>query len=603
MISNTLDFENLKHFDLIDSLYVRTKNNKYDSIVRIYDKESNSFGTGFVIDEDSEGSYILTGSRILEYAKKLVIDELAIEIIAFNVNDEIELAVIYVKKLFSLPFQLSSSLCENTNVAFRGYSIFTKDKFIIKTQEALLVNGLSVMKNVEHYQIELEGINSIEKGMTGSPLFCPESGDVIGVLSIKKGNKIGYVIPIFNLPKIWEDMPKDLLSKENNMTEEIEVTAGSTTLLIYMAADNDLDNFAEKDLETIKEASYGSDMNIVIQFDRNEFVDASNTVRLSIKNGEVLSEVDLGETNTGDPTVLKAFIEESVEAYPSDKLIVIVWSHGSGVDDADVYDTERIRERYFVPPIEIEEIAVGFDDSAGDFLDNLELQKALDVSVNIDVLGFDACLMGMFEILYQLKDQTSVMVASQHLEPASGWDYQRILNELDTSATASKMGQQFITFHDEHHNSNERRDVTQSALHTVVIDEVTKDLDMFAKVLREELKKGEQKQSRKDLEYTLRNSQFFNRKDYVDLMDFVRKAKNRLQFEALESHADKLLSSLETLVLANHTIGHFMEDANGVSIYFPNAGRPFKDTFEMYEKLDFAEACPNWLKLIKWYWL
>jgi len=376
-----------------------------------------------------------------------------------------------------------------------------------------------------------------------------------------------------------------------------------TTLLIYMAADNDLDAFAEKDLETIKRASEDSDMMVVVQFDRNEFVDASNTIRMSIKNGKILKEEDLGETNTGDPVVLRTFIEESVEAYPSDKLIVIVWSHGSGVDDHDVFDKESIRERYFVPPIEIEEIAVGFDETSQDFLDNLELQKALDVSVNIDVLGFDACLMGMFEILYQLKEQTSVIVASQHLEPASGWDYQRILNELDSSSSASVMGKQFIEFHDEHHSNNERKEVTQSALSTVVIDEVTKALDMFAKVLREELKKGEYEQSKKELGYTLSNSQFFSRKDYMDLVDFVQKVKNRLAFEALEVHADKLLNMLEKLVIANHTIGFFMEDAHGVSIYFPNQSRPFKDTFEMYEKLDFAEACPNWVRLIKWYWL
>ncbi|CAA6825446.1 MAG: Unknown protein [uncultured Sulfurovum sp.] len=205
-------------------------------------------------------------------------------------------------------------------------------------------------------------------------------------------------------------------------------------------------------------------------------------------------------------------------------------------------------------------------------------------------------------MLYQLKEQTSVMVASQHLEPASGWDYQRILHELDTSATASSMGKQFIAFHDEHH-TNERRDVTQSALSTMLIDDVTKELDMFAKVLREELKKGEVEENRKALGYTLSNSQFFNRKDYVDLVDFVKKVKSRLDLEALEVHADKLLASLEKVILANHTIGYFMDDANGVSIYFPNQSRPFKDTFEMYEKLDFAEACPNWVKLIKWYWL
>lgn len=382
----------------------------------------------------------------------------------------------------------------------------------------------------------------------------------------------------------------------------VEVLEGSTTLLIYMAADNDLDKFAENDLETIKKASYDSDVNIVVQFDRNEFVDQANTIRMRIQGGEVLKEEDLGETNTGNPEVLKSFIEESVEAYPSDKLVVILWSHGSGVDDFDPYDKENLRERYFVPPEEIQEIALGFDDTAQDFLDNLELQKALDVSVKIDLLGFDACLMGMFEIVYQLKEETSVMVASQHLEPAAGWDYHRILNELDTSLHANEMGKQLIAFHDDHH-TNERRDVTQSALNTEVIEKATEVLDAFAKVLREELKKGDVAQNRKDLGYTLSNSQYFNRKDYVDLMDFVQKVKNRLQLEAVEPDADELLTLLEEMILANHTIGYFMNDANGVSIYFPNAHRPFRETFEMYEKLDFAEACPNWVKLLKWYWL
>jgi len=256
-----------------------------------------------------------------------------------------------------------------------------------------------------------------------------------------------------------------------------------------------------------------------------------------------------------------------------------------------------------VPPEEIEEIALGFDDTAQDFLDNLELQKALDTSVEIDVLGFDACLMGMFEIAYQLKEQTRVMVASQHLEPAEGWDYERILNELDTSTHVNQIGKQLILFHDEHHANNERKDVTKSALDTEVIEKVAQALDKFAEVLRMSLKEGDQEENRKDLRHTLSNSQFFNRRDYVDLMDFVQKVKNRLQLEAVEPHADELLTLLEQMILANHTVGYLMNDANGVSIYFPNTHRPFKDTFDMYEKLDFAEACPNWVKLLKWYWL
>jgi len=369
-----------------------------------------------------------------------------------------------------------------------------------------------------------------------------------------------------------------------------------------MAADNDLDLFAEEDLRRIKESSYGSDTNIVVQYDSTIFVDVVDTLRLYIQDGEVVKEEELGETNTGDPAVLKEFIEVSSAFYPADRTILIIWSHGLGVDDRDIYAESKSRERYFVPKEEIEMIAVGFDDSAGDFLDNLELQKALDSSVEIDILGFDACLMGMFEIVYQLRNQTKVMIASQHLEPVFGWDYRRILRELDMEKSAIEIGREFIAFHDQRH-SNPRRDVTQSAIDTGVIKEVAEDLDRFAEILRRELKKGDKQKSQKALYYTLDNSQYFDRKDYVDLVDFVHKVKERLSIDVLEPYANRLLESLDRLIIANHAIGRDMESANGLSIYFPNESRPFKETFEMYEKLDFSQEYPNWIKLLKWYWL
>ena len=49
-------------------------------------------------------------------------------------------------------------------------------------------------------------------------------------------------------------------------------------------------------------------------------------------------------------------------------------------------------------------------------------------------------------------------------------------------------------------------------------------------------------------------------------------------------------------------MGYSMRDANGVSIYFPSQKRPFKETFEMYEKLDFSKNYPHWIALIKWYY-
>ncbi|CAA6819498.1 MAG: Unknown protein [uncultured Sulfurovum sp.] len=589
---------------LDSSIVVISSTKKVKTAFGLGYKNNESFRTGFIIANDNSGCYVLT---VLDDAEEIKINNFDAKVVGSYDN----ILLLYIKNVTGEPLELETNHALNRKVYIKTYQRYLNmHRLVTKVAELTEDKLLSIDKKMQKYKywkVVTENYMMNDENR-GAPLISDSNDKVIGILNSTEGTSEAYAISIEILEEI---IPKDkesifqgfntLKNEENNMAI-FEVIQGTTTLLIYMAADNNLASFAENDLETIKRASENSDMQIVVQFDRNEYVDQANTIRMSIKNGEVLKEDYLGETNTGDPKVLKSFIEESVEAYPSDKLIVILWSHGSGVDDADVYDKGRIRERYFVPPEEIEEIALGFDDTAQDFLDNLELQKALDISVKIDVLGFDACLMGMFEILYQLREQTSVMVASQHLEPASGWDYHRILNELDTSSTASVMGRQFVAFHDEHH-TNERRDVTQSALNTMDLEQVTKKLDSFAKVLREELKKADRTQSKKDLYYTLKNSQFFNRTDYVDLVDFVIKVKNRLAFEALEEEANSLLDVLEKLILANHTIGYYMEDANGVSIYFPYENRPFADTFDMYEKLDFAKACPNWLKLLKWYWL
>ena len=360
-----------------------------------------------------------------------------------------------------------------------------------------------------------------------------------------------------------------------------------------MSADNNLDESAQEDLERLQKGSLYSDMDIVVQLDRWEFVDSQESIRYHIKDGEIKEIKRLGETNSGDPTVLKNFIEESAKAYPSEKLIVVIWSHGTGVDDFDIYSAKR--ERYFVPTEKIEEIAISFDDSAKDFLDNIELQKALDVDVPIDILGFDACLMGMFEVAYQLRNQANFIVGSQFVEPASGWDYPRVLEDLSIEKDSKSMAEELVKFYADYYEY-ESFDVTQSAYNLEVIEDVAKSLDMFAKLLLENL------EDRKDLKYTILSSQLFNKNEYVDMVDFVKNIQGRLKIESLEPYAKKLLDALDKFIVANHNMGYSMRDANGVSLYFPSQKRPFKETFEMYEKLDFSKDYPHWISLIKWYY-
>jgi hypothetical protein len=366
------------------------------------------------------------------------------------------------------------------------------------------------------------------------------------------------------------------------------------TLLIYMAADNNLDKVAIDDLESLRQGSFYSEMDIVIQLDRWEFVDDKATIRYHIKEGELTEIKRIVKSNTGDPKILKAFIEESAKAYPSEKLMVIIWSHGTGVDDYDVY--ERKRERYFIENTqEIEEIAIAFDDSAKDFLDNIELQKALSVDVKIDILGFDACLMGMFEIVYQLRNEANVIVGSQHLEPASGWDYPRLLEELSLEKNVHHLAEELVKLYANYYE-REDYDVTQSALDVAMVEEVAKNLDEFAKLLLEKI------ETKKTLKYTLLSSQLFYKNEYIDLVDFVKNVKERFDNEELSNLADTLLMALDKFIIANHNKGYRMRNANGISLYFPTQKTPFKETFEMYEKLDFSKHYPHWIALIRCYY-
>ncbi len=360
-----------------------------------------------------------------------------------------------------------------------------------------------------------------------------------------------------------------------------------------MSADNNLNSSAEDNLESLRKGSLYSDIDIIVQLDRWEFVDTPETIRYYIKKGDIREIKRLGETNTGNPIILKNFIEESVKAYPSEKLIVIIWSHGTGVDDLNIYSQNR--EHYFIHKENIEKIAISFDESARDFLDNIELQKALDVNLPIDIIGFDACLMGMFEIAYQLRNRADYMVASQFVEPISGWDYSHILEDLDINRESAIIAKELVKFYGDYYR-DKPFDTTQSAYNLKVIDEVAESLDLFAKTLLEKLN------NRKDLKYSLLNSQLFNRGDYIDLIDFIKKVQFRVQIEPLKLYSKRLLEKLEKFIIANYNMGYRVRDANGVSLYFP-LKEPFKETFEMYEKLDFSKNYPNWINLIKWYYL
>jgi len=378
-----------------------------------------------------------------------------------------------------------------------------------------------------------------------------------------------------------------------------------------MAADNSLKNAALQDLESIRSSTISGEIEVIVQlekeidpFEVRPLLGSFKSFRYHFKKGKESLVKELGEVNSGNPEILKAFIEESAHAYPSEKLMLIIGSHGTGIDDQNVYDTVKKeplfgleRSNLFIDIPKVDEfniIGIAFDESAKDFIDNIELKKALDVSVHIDVLGFDACLMGMFEVAYQIRHQADVLVFSEYVEPAHGWDYAQIVENLTVGAEADKLAEELVNFYansDEHHNE----DLTLSAVKQHHTEQVAKDLDAFSKRLRHHVK------PKKELFFAVAESQLFGRNDYVDLVDFIKNITSRLNINELEIYADRLLASLELFIIANYSKGHLMRGANGVAVYFPTDEQLNMETFTEYEKLDFSQEYSHWIELIRWY--
>ncbi|HEX9399376.1 MAG TPA: clostripain-related cysteine peptidase [Anaeromyxobacter sp.] len=394
------------------------------------------------------------------------------------------------------------------------------------------------------------------------------------------------------------------------------------TFMVYLAGDNNLDDAGVEDLAEMKKVGSTDEVNVIAQFDRAAEGSATRYFLRRKTAAKADAVQKLGATNTGDPAALFDFVRWGVKQYPAERYALVLWNHGQGWDDTDIYANERGGVRRLLRPRRISRAffrtsveraarltarsgvvarAILLDDGAKDFLDNIEMKKVLGsmkrlLGRKLDLLGMDACLMNMAEVAYQARGAVDYAVGSEETEPGDGWPYDVLLRALaaDPSMTADALGRLIVTTYlRSYHGTGEA--VTQSLLDLSTTTKVGAAVKVLAAALTAALRSPEALTAIVDAR--ARVQQFYVR-DNVDLIDLCRLLRERAVPEAVKSASDGVIASVSgdgALVRASGFVGPTMRNASGLAIYFPAI-----EVSPLYAKLDWT-AATGWGAFLKRY--
>jgi len=339
------------------------------------------------------------------------------------------------------------------------------------------------------------------------------------------------------------------------------------TLMNYAAADNNLKEFMEGDMNEMETIGSTSQMNMLSQFDYGDTCKRFYLERDN-KPDKVRSPVldDLGKTNMADPRVLADFIKFSMKKYPAKNYILLISDHGLGWKG--IAEDESHKGWMTMPTVR----------------KGLELAQK-ETGQKVNVVGFDACLMASTEVVKELKGQTDFIVASEQTEGGDGWPYTPLLNpdNLDQMTEALKQDAQITpkllaTAIVETAKSDQESLPTLSAIDMKQVGKLTKASDDLARLIIKTDTPGSL------LRNISRNTEnFYIFKDQYHFAEQIAKS-DEIKDNKLKKGARNLMKAIGSAVIAEqHSNKH--PNAHGLTAEIPS----YSSVGKGYKKLKFAK--------------
>ncbi len=216
-------------------------------------------------------------------------------------------------------------------------------------------------------------------------------------------------------------------SSSNAMLTPSNTSSAAWAMWCHANGDNSLAEFIDYNTNNMASAKLNDQTLILVQADRPK---DTGTYRYRVEQNKVsLIEHLSYEMGQRPGQEIIDGIAWCKSKYAFNNLILNLWGHGSGIMDP-------------IRGLRTHDRGILFDDTNDTYLDNQGLSIVMDsiassLGKSIDIFGTDACLMGGIEVGWQIKNSVKILVASETTEPGSGWNYAPFLNAIAAKPTLS----------------------------------------------------------------------------------------------------------------------------------------------------------------------
>jgi len=350
------------------------------------------------------------------------------------------------------------------------------------------------------------------------------------------------------------------------------LTQKEWTIMAYLDGDNNIQNDILRSFNYLDYEGYNENINVVAQLDVKD--SSLGVRRFIVAEDDNITEVQkLDELSMGDEETLVDFVTWAKNNYPAKKYCLVLSDHGCGWRKGFLIDETNT--------------IIDEGEEKSDFLSMTELKSSMNRIKDVldgnklDLLFLNACMMGMVEIYYQIRDTTKVCLASPCGDKLC--PFHMVFDDLYEDVTCNETVLAEYFYYASYYFAS---GIDHTIVDLVMVNSDLVDaLDSFADELIDNFKK-----CKDEIKQAITNSKSYNGPGgyimhYRDLFDFANEISDITTCESLKTKAEEL----KNIILKCKILPSGMW---GVSIYLPVFDREYKYD-PSYTDLDLCKDT-NW---------